>query len=82
MLHLSRVYFYKLLLRQLRGCPREDIKVQRESLMSDVNMMSIRHELVSNLSHGMKRRLAILLALIGPVKVRSFTKGLENIIIY
>ena len=57
------------LLHQLHGGKERDMKREVESLMQGIELTGHRNVRAAALSAGMKRRLSILAAFVGPTKV-------------
>ncbi|XP_051910872.1 phospholipid-transporting ATPase ABCA1-like [Hippocampus zosterae] len=53
----------------LRGRPKDEVRLECDSWLQEVGLLCKRHELVKNLSGGMKRKLLVILAFVGGSKV-------------
>ena len=58
-------------IRQLRGCDQDYMEKELKPLMVDIGLSSHITSTVAMLSGGMKRRLSLVVALIGPPKVNK-----------
>ncbi|XP_019742850.1 ATP-binding cassette sub-family A member 1-like [Hippocampus comes] len=53
----------------LRGKPKDEVRLECDSWLQEVGLLCKRHELIKNLSGGMKRKLLVILAFVGGSKV-------------
>lgn len=54
---------------QLKGFPEELVSGEIDKILADIDLIDKRHNLVSTLSGGMKRKLSVGIALTGGSKV-------------
>ena len=55
----------------MRGLAKNEIRAEVDKLLIDIQMTDCRHDQVVTLSHGMQKKLSLLLALIGKPKVKG-----------
>lgn len=65
---------------QLKGFPEELVSGEVDKILSDVDLVDKRNNLVSTLSGGMKRKLSVGIALAGGSKVRNAILHLRDLI--
>ncbi|XP_068164948.1 phospholipid-transporting ATPase ABCA1-like [Antennarius striatus] len=57
----EHVYFYA----RLKGCSREELKMEMDQMIEDVGLPHKRTDLAKNLSGGMQRKLSVAIAFVG-----------------
>uniref|UniRef100_A0A671UPG0 P-type phospholipid transporter n=1 Tax=Sparus aurata TaxID=8175 RepID=A0A671UPG0_SPAAU len=61
----EHIYFYA----RLKGCSRDEVKIEMDQMIKDVGLPHKRKELAKNLSGGMQRKLSVAIAFVGGSKI-------------
>uniref|UniRef100_A0A7N9AQ11 P-type phospholipid transporter n=1 Tax=Mastacembelus armatus TaxID=205130 RepID=A0A7N9AQ11_9TELE len=61
----EHIYFYA----RLKGCSRDELKIEMDQMIKDVGLPHKRKDLAKNLSGGMQRKLSVAIAFVGGSKI-------------
>uniref|UniRef100_A0A665XDU4 P-type phospholipid transporter n=1 Tax=Echeneis naucrates TaxID=173247 RepID=A0A665XDU4_ECHNA len=61
----EHIYFYA----RLKGCNRDEVKIEMDQMIKDVGLPHKRKDLAKNLSGGMQRKLSVAIAFVGGSKI-------------
>ncbi|KAM3857848.1 phospholipid-transporting ATPase ABCA1 [Diretmus argenteus] len=61
----EHIYFYA----RLKGCSRDEVKIEMDQMIKDVGLPHKRKDLAKNLSGGMQRKLSVAIAFVGGSKI-------------
>ncbi|KAM7377381.1 hypothetical protein PAMA_013932 [Pampus argenteus] len=61
----EHIYFYA----RLKGCSRDEVKIEMDQMIKDVGLLHKRKDLAKNLSGGMQRKLSVAIAFVGGSKI-------------
>ncbi|KAM9836585.1 phospholipid-transporting ATPase ABCA1 [Aulostomus maculatus] len=61
----EHIYFYA----RLKGCSRQEVKIEMDQMIKDVGLPHKRKDLAKNLSGGMQRKLSVAIAFVGGSKI-------------
>ncbi|XP_053199909.1 phospholipid-transporting ATPase ABCA1-like [Scomber japonicus] len=61
----EHIYFYA----RLKGCTRDEVKIEMDQMIKDVGLPHKRKDLAKNLSGGMQRKLSVAIAFAGGSKI-------------